>query len=98
MEDIAQGHLQEADHGSWDGRWPGLDLLQGSFEAMQTLGWKWPSGGCEEFDVLTTAAHGKEFRWADMDEEMRDKYRAAGEDQWSKWIDNQAVEILGLDG
>ena len=47
--------------------------------------------------VLTTAAHGKELRWSEMNEGTRDKFRASAVDQWNKFVENKAVKVLTLD-
>ena len=96
-QDALEGHLIEQDHGSWDGRWTRPSAWE--VAAMQEKGGMWPTGSGDHevtHEALTTAASGKELRWGDMDEETRDKFREAAADQWSKWIENGAVQILNL--
>ena len=46
---------------------------------------------------MTTAAHGKELRWNDMDEATRDLFRNAARVQWDTWVQNGAVHVLSLE-
>ena len=89
--DVQSSYFLENDHGTFDGRWTRPSAWE--FEAMQTLGWTWPvgSGGHE---TLTTAAQSKELQWSAMDEETRSEFRKAAADQWSKWVENEAIEML----
>ena len=66
-EDVKSAHHFEHDHGTWDGRWslPSRAVV----ETMETLGMPWPSGG-HQHEACTTAAHGKELKWSEMDEKV----------------------------
>ena len=82
-EDKLQGLIWERDHGTWDGRWPQPSSFD--FEAMEASTWLWSTGGAE-YEAMTTAAHGKELRWSDMDEATRDLFRDAAKVQWDTWV------------
>ena len=90
-EDVKNAHHFEADHGTWDGRWslPSRMVV----ETQEMLGIPWPSGGA--FEVNTTAAKSKGMSWNEMTDEVKDKFRDAAQDQWGKWVENQAIEVLG---
>jgi len=92
-EDVKNAHHFEHDHGTWDGRWslPSRAVV----ETMETLGMPWPSGG-HQHEACTTAAHGKELKWSEMEEKVRDEFREAAVDQWSKWMENNAIQVLSL--
>ena len=91
-EDVKNAVHFVEDHGSWDGRWnfPSRSTV----ELFQRLGWQWPPGSSN--DVLTTAASGKECNWHRMTDDVRDKFRHAAQEQWSKWEENDAIKVLSL--
>ena len=91
-EDVKNAVHFVEDHGSWDGRWnfPSRSTV----ELFQRLGWQWPPGSSN--DVLTTAASGKECNWHRMTDDVRDKFRQAAQEQWSKWEENEAIKVLSL--
>ena len=108
QDDISNHYLTEGDHGTWDGRWP---LPSRSvWEAYETLGWSWPEGSIDSSSpaflarqdeqsvllVQTGAGNHKEMRWSQMDEPTRQQFRVAAEEQWQKWTENGAVEVLNL--
>ena len=93
QEDIENGHHGEDDHGSWDGRWSRPTARQ--VEIVKKLQMTWPSGSNSDTkEALTTAAHGRELRWSEMDEDTRQAFRVAAADQWNKWLENEAVTVL----
>ena len=91
-EDVKNAVHFVEDHGSWDGRWnfPSKSTV----ELFQRLGWQWPPGSSN--DVLTTAASGKECNWHRMTDDVRDKFRQAAQEQWSKWEENDAIKVMSL--
>ena len=93
QEDIENGHHGEDDHGSWDGRWSRPAARQ--VEIVKKLQMTWPSGSNSDTkEALTTAAHGRELKWSEMDEDTRQAFRVAAADQWNKWLENEAVTVL----
>lgn len=44
---------------------------------------------------VTMTGH-KELRWSQMDETTREAFREATREQWSKWLENSAIEVLSL--
>lgn len=97
QEDIKNNYLMEEDHGTWDGRWPLPS--RGDWETYEVANWSWPSGGADMQEVLEAQTGGgnhKELRWSTMDEETRAQFRTAAEEQWSKWVENGAIEVLDL--
>ena len=96
QEDIENGHHGEDDHGSWDGRWSRPTERQ--VNTVHKLHLQWPAGSNSDTrEALTTAAQGRELRWSEMNEETRQEFRLAADDQWKKWLENEAVMVLGLD-
>ena len=96
QEDIENGHHGEDDHGSWDGRWSRPTERQ--VNTVHKLQMQWPSGSNSDArEALTTAAQGRELRWSEMNEETRQEFRLAADDQWKKWLENEAVMVLGPD-
>ena len=91
-EDVKNAVHFVEDHGSWDGRWnfPSKSTV----ELFQRLGWQWPPSSSN--DVLTTAASGKECNWHRMTDDVRDKFRQAAQEQWSKWEENDAIKVMSL--
>ena len=95
QEDVVNGKHNLEDHGTWDGRWPMLS--RGEYETLESAGWTLPTGGATAgHEILQTGAH-KEFQWKNVNEGDREKFREAAKDQWSKWLENGAVEILTLE-
>lgn len=90
QDDLCNHHLEEPDHGSWDGRW--TLPSRGTWEVFE-MGGVSPH---EIYQTQTGAGKHKEMRWAHMDEETRQQFRLATDDQWSKWVDNNAIEVLNL--
>ena len=78
------------DFGSWDGRWS-MPSRQ-DIETLRSYEMMFPTGATNE--ALTTAAQGKELVWSKLDDSLKEQFRLAAKDQWGKWIDNQAVEVL----
>ena len=94
QEDIRNGNLSLSDHGSWDGRWPLLSRLEveAALENEQML----PFGGVVPgHEVLQTGAH-KEIVWKYLSEADKEKFREAARDQRSKWVENNAIQVLSL--
>ena len=89
-KEIANGDFDEPENGTWDGRWPTpsestrRELCRNG--ALKNL----PS---ETHDVLLTSG-GKEFQWSKMDGTSKAAFQKAAEDQWSKWVDNEALEPI----
>ncbi len=62
-------------------------------ETQKMLDIPWPSGGA--FEVNTKAAKSKEMISQHMTDDAKDRFRDAAQDQWGKWLENQAIEVLG---
>ena len=93
-EDIANNDLNLGDHGTWDGRWSWPGRYR--YMAMQEQGMMLPPGGeVLENEVNLASAH-KEIQWSSLSQDRKDTYQMAANDQWSKWLDNAAVEVLTL--
>lgn len=71
-----------------------------TWEVFEMAKWAWPPAGASPNEVFlaqqTGAGNHREMRWKHMDEETRQEFRAATDDQWSKWVDSNAIEVLNL--
>jgi len=89
-KEIANGDFDEPINGTWDGRWPTPSEAVRK-ELCRTGNLKnLPN---EPYDVLLTSG-GREFQWSKMDNESRTAFQKAAEDQWAKWVDNEALEPI----
>ncbi|CAE7410514.1 unnamed protein product, partial [Symbiodinium sp. CCMP2456] len=89
-KEIANGDFDEPINGTWDGRWPTPSEAVRR-ELCRTGNLKnLPN---EPYDVLLTSG-GREFQWSKMDNESRTAFQKAAEDQWAKWVDNEALEPI----
>ena len=73
-----------------------IEELMGGAEMA---GWMWPVGeDPEPHETLQAQAGGghKEMRWWQLDEATREAFRVATREQWEKWVENSAIEVLSL--
>ena len=78
--------------------WQMVSSNRATSERSHKLQMQWPSGSNSDIrEALTTAAQGRELRWSEMNEETRQEFRLAADDQWKKWLENEAVMVLGPD-
>ena len=97
QDDLVNGKFFERDHGTWDGRWSFPS--RSDWETFEAAGWLWPLGESEQHDTLevqTGDSGHREMRWGAMNEETRAEFRKAAGEQWEKWLENGAIEVLSL--
>ena len=89
-KEIANGGYDEPENGTWDGRWPTpSEFARQELSRIGAL----KNLPAEIYEVFI-AASGKEFQWSKLDEKQRAAFQKAAEDQWSKWVDNEALEPI----
>ena len=94
QEDLEKGFHFSEDHGTWDGRWSMLS--RGDYEALMASYGMLPTGGVlPGHEALQTGSH-KEIQWSRLSEADREQFRLAAKEQWNKWLENSAVEVLSL--
>ncbi|CAJ1401481.1 unnamed protein product [Effrenium voratum] len=83
----------ENDHGTWDGRWS--QLCQSEWNLMRELGLQLPPGNAHHVDVVQAAR--KEYKWSEMNADLKNQFREAAVKGWKAYVDNAAVEILSME-
>ena len=94
QKDFEDEFFFNQDHGTWDGRWSMLS--RSDYETLKSSSNTLPTGGVlPGHDVLQTGSH-KEIQWSRLSEADREQFRVAAKEQWEKWIENSAIEVLSL--
>ena len=94
QQDVSDGQLETAEHTTWKGSWSLPSSSQWAMWEQCKVGL--PTGEQTATEVFL-AQNSKEIPWSQMSPEMQDEFRESALDQWSKWTDSDAIEVLSFD-